>query len=93
MPVVPKGAGNLQSLPDQLILSQPGQGADYAHQMIMANPDFQTYQRPCNVMVRRCLLDVQLHQFSSLFSPQGNLDISGMTFNPHNQMIDTYALY
>ena len=32
-------------LADQLNLSQPG-WADYAHQMIMAPPDFQTFLRP-----------------------------------------------
>ena len=36
-----------QFLPDQLTLSQPGgRGADYAHQMILAPPDFQIFLRP-----------------------------------------------
>ena len=34
-----------QILADQLTLSQPG-GADYAHQIIQASPDFQTFLRP-----------------------------------------------
>ena len=34
-------------LADQLTLSQPQRGADYAHQMILAPPDFQTFLRPC----------------------------------------------
>ena len=32
-------------LADQLTLYQPG-GADYAHHMILAPPDFQTFLRP-----------------------------------------------
>ena len=39
--VVPGGAGP-QILADQLTLSQP-EGADYAHQIILAHPDFQTF--------------------------------------------------
>ena len=35
-----------QILADQLTLSQP-RGADYAHQIILAPPDFQTFLRPC----------------------------------------------
>ena len=34
-----------QMLADQLTLSQP-RGADYAHQIILAPPDFQTFRRP-----------------------------------------------
>ena len=34
-----------QILADQLTLYPPG-GADYAHQMILAPPDFQTFRRP-----------------------------------------------
>ena len=34
-------------LADQLTLSQP-KGADYAHQIILAFPDFQTFLRPQN---------------------------------------------
>ena len=41
--VVPGGA---QILADQLTLSQP-RGADYAQQIILAPPDFQTFRRPC----------------------------------------------
>ena len=50
-PFVPKGAGGAhayghpQILADQLILSQP-RGADYANQIILAPPDFQTFLRP-----------------------------------------------
>ena len=39
-----------QILADPLILSQP-RGADYAHQVILAHPDFQTFRRPCEQMV------------------------------------------
>ena len=35
-----------QILADQLTLSQP-RWADYAHQIILAPPDFQTFRRPC----------------------------------------------
>ena len=35
-----------QILADQLTLSQPG-GADYAYQIILAPPDFQTTRQPC----------------------------------------------
>ena len=47
--VVPGGAGGAMALPDfdQLTPSQP-RGADYAHQIILASPDFQTFRRPCN---------------------------------------------
>ena len=38
-----------QILADQLTLSQPG-GADYAHQIILAPPDFQTFRRPSMVL-------------------------------------------
>ena len=34
-----------QILADQLTLSQP-EGADYAHQIVLAPPDFQTLRRP-----------------------------------------------
>ena len=34
-----------QILADKLTLSQP-RGADYAHQIILAPPDFQTFRRP-----------------------------------------------
>ena len=37
--------GHPQILADQLTLSQP-RGADYAHQIILAPPDFQTFRRP-----------------------------------------------
>ena len=36
-------------LTDQLTLSQPGR-ADYAHQIILASPDFPTFLRPCAVL-------------------------------------------
>ena len=35
------------SLEDQLILAQP-RGADYAHKVILASPDFETFRRPCH---------------------------------------------
>ena len=47
--VVPGGAGDAMTPPDladQLSLSQP-EGTDYAHQIILAPPDFQTFLRPC----------------------------------------------
>ena len=47
--VVPGGAGGAMALADQLTLSQP-KGADYAHQIILALPDFQTFPRPCKVL-------------------------------------------
>ena len=41
-----QGQGVLsQILADKLTLSEPG-GADYAHQMILSSPDFQTFLRP-----------------------------------------------
>ena len=46
MSVVPR---HPQILADQLTLSQP-RGADYAHQIILAPPDFQTFRRPCRDM-------------------------------------------
>ena len=47
-PVVPGSAEDAMSpqiLADQLTLSEP-RGADYAHRMILAPPDFQTFRRP-----------------------------------------------
>ena len=47
-PVVPGGVGGAmapQILPDKLTLSHP-RGADYANQIILAFPDFQTFRRP-----------------------------------------------
>ena len=47
-PVVPGGAGDAMPpriLADQLTLSQP-RGADYAQQILLAPPDFQTFRRP-----------------------------------------------
>ena len=47
--VVPGGAGvpwHPQILADQLTLSQP-RGVYYAHKIILAPPDFQTFRRPC----------------------------------------------
>ena len=38
-------ASRPQILADQLTLSQP-RGADYAHHIILAPPDFQTFLRP-----------------------------------------------
>ena len=35
--------------PDQLTLSQPG-GADFANQIILAPPDYQTFRRSCDVI-------------------------------------------
>ena len=35
-----------QILADHLTLSQP-RGEDYAHQMILAPPNFQTFRQPC----------------------------------------------
>jgi hypothetical protein len=49
----PWGAGvpwHPKILADQLTLSQPGV-ADYAHQKILAPPDFQTFLRPLMCMV------------------------------------------
>ena len=43
---VPEVPWQPRILVDQLNLSQL-QGADYAHQMIVAPPDFQTFLRPC----------------------------------------------
>ena len=54
---VPGVPWHTQILADQLTLSQPG-GADYAHQIILAPPDFQTIRRPClEVALREKLLD------------------------------------
>ena len=38
-------AAHPQILADQLTLTQPG-GADYAHQILLSPPDFQTFLRP-----------------------------------------------
>ena len=38
-------------LKDQLTLSQP-EGADYAHQMILAPPDFQTFLWPWQIFAK-----------------------------------------
>ena len=54
--VVPGGA--MAPLADQLTLSQPGGGADYAHQIIMAPPDYQTFLRPCILKQKTSLLSV-----------------------------------
>ena len=42
-----------QILADRLTLSQPG-GADYAHQIILTPPDFQTFLRPCMIFTFDC---------------------------------------
>ena len=39
-----------QILADKLTLSQP-RGAEYAHQIILAPPDFQTFRQPCSVNI------------------------------------------
>ena len=51
--VVPGGARGAialhsQILTDQLTLSQP-RGAEYAHQIVLTSPNFQTFRRPCLV--------------------------------------------
>ena len=46
--VVPEGTGC--ALPDQLTLSKPRQGADYAHHIILAPPDFQTLRQQGKVL-------------------------------------------
>ena len=45
-PGVPGMPWHPQILTDNLTLSQPG-GTDYAHQIILAPPDFQAFLRPC----------------------------------------------
>ena len=48
-PVVPVSVGVALAPPDladELTLSQPRGGADYAHQIILAPPDFETFRRP-----------------------------------------------
>ena len=42
-------------LADQVTLSQP-RGTDYAHQIILAPPDFQTFRRPCIACVNAYLI-------------------------------------
>ena len=49
------GGARPQILADQLTLSQP-EGADYAHQIILSPPDFQTFLRPCFVTTKSCQL-------------------------------------
>ena len=57
--------GTPQIFADQLTLSQP-RGADYAHQIILAPPDFKTFRRPCNVwyqilvIIDNSLLDIKM---------------------------------
>ena len=46
VPGVPGVPWHPHILADQLTLSQR-RGADYAHQIIQAPPDFQTFLRPC----------------------------------------------
>ena len=43
-----RGVRGAPDLADQLPLSQP-EVANYAHQIILAPPDFQTFLRPCYV--------------------------------------------
>ena len=45
-------------LADQLTLSQPGFGADYAHQIILAPLDYQTFLRPCILKQKTSVLSV-----------------------------------
>ena len=47
--VVPEGAGGVMAPPDSGRLVNPilTRGAGYAHQIILAPPDFQTFLRPC----------------------------------------------
>ena len=49
-PGVPGVPWHPQILTDQLILSQPG-GTDYAHQIILAPPNFQTFLRPFIILI------------------------------------------
>ena len=51
MGVVPGDARDPQILTDQLTLSQP-RGEENAHQMILAPPNFQTFQRPFKGIVK-----------------------------------------
>ena len=53
--------GHPQILADQLTLSQP-RGADYAHQIILAPPDFQTFRRPCNAFPGRIIIYISKKQ-------------------------------
>ena len=46
MKKIPKCVDETHLLVDQLTLSQP-RGAGYAHEIILALPDFQTFLRPC----------------------------------------------
>ena len=60
-----------QILVDQLALSQPG-GANYAHQIILAPPDFQTFLRPCHIswileLLIQSLACMGLFQIQELF--------------------------
>ena len=57
--VVPGGAGGAMILADQLTLSQPRE-ADYAYQIILAPPDFQTFRKALRYLlggVKRMILD------------------------------------
>ena len=44
-----------QILADQLTPSQPG-GTDYAHLILLAHPDFQTFRRPCAPVLTHSLV-------------------------------------
>jgi hypothetical protein len=50
-PVVSGGAGGAMPWHHQINLSEPylnqGGGEDYAHHILLAAPDFQTFLRPC----------------------------------------------
>ena len=52
-PVVHGGAGGAMAPPDfgRSVNPISTWGTDYAHQIILAPPDFQTYQRPCDAEV------------------------------------------
>ena len=59
-----------QILAEQLTLSQP-RGADYAHQIILAPPDFQTFRRPCYDILRT----LQYILSSKCISPASQIEL------------------
>ena len=63
-PVVAGGAGGTMARPPDFGRSVnpiSTKGADYAHQLILAPPDFQTFRQPCN----SCKEQAHLHLFMS----------------------------
>ena len=64
----------------QILEDQLTRGADYAHQIILAPPDFQTFIRPCNSH-RVDVTESSSAQLSILFSIFDHMGSKGNFFN------------